>query len=494
MKFINLQRPDVKKFETTNTHSNAGKFWLTLRKAWILTFLFPVFLQAQTQFGPLIFISGFETDSPKSMITADVDNDGDTDVMTRSDGDYSMEWFKNNGAGGFGPFQPITTQQYINSWSGIDIDNDGDLDILSSLPGDFGFQQNIISFLNDGTGQFTGPQVCSGLINGNVTSSFADDLDSDGDPDFLLTHFDGAYTKLVWFENDGTGNFGEEINIATASSLDYAQFIRTADLDNDGDNDVLSLYVDQGKVVWFKNNGDNGFGPQQNISTAFDYPDVLFPADLDNDGDLDLLLGAQIFQGPGGLYWFENFGTGTFAAPATIDEGSVLDVYAADLDNDGDLDVLSANSSDDKIFWYENDGTGIFGTAQIIDQVALTANGVKAADLDLDGDLDVIASSSPNEITWYKNLLGTLAVPEAAGSTVQFAISPNPVGNEFTFQWNGTGEYALSLYDTAGRCMWRKDNNNELRISIDIRDIASGLYVLQISSTGGIATAKLAKI
>ncbi len=494
MKFINLQRPDVKKFEITKTHSNAVKFWLTLRKTWMLTFLFPVLLQAQTQFGPLIFISGFETDSPYAVITADVDNDGDTDVITRSGADYSIEWFKNNGAGGFGPFQPISSEQYLSFMSAVDIDNDGDLDILSSLSEDVFFQENIISYLNDGTGQFTGPQICSGLVNGNVTSSFADDLDGDGDPDFLLTHYDGLLSKLVWFENDGTGNFGEEKNIASTSNFDYAQFIRTADLDNDGDKDVLSLFFDAGKVVWFKNNGPNAFGPQQTISTAFGYPDVLFPADLDNDGDLDLLLGAQIFQGPGGLYWFENSGTGTFAAPVTIDEGSVLDVHAADLDNDGDLDVLSAATSDDKIYWYENDGTGNFGLSQVIDQIALNANGVEAADLDLDGDLDVIASSFPNEITWYRNLLGTLAVPEAAGSLVQFAISPNPAGDEFIFQWNGTGEYSLLLYDTAGRCVWRKDNCDQSRIQMDISGLASGLYQLQISSAGGISKAKLIKI
>lgn len=494
MKFLNLQKPDVKKIEITKTHSNAGNFWLTRRNTWILTFLFPVLLQAQTQFGPLIFISGFETDSPKSVITADVDNDGDTDIITRSEADYSLEWFENNGTGGFGSFQPISSEQYLYFTSAADIDNDGDLDILSSLPADIPFQQNIISYLNDGSGQFTGPQICSGLVNGNVTSSFADDLDGDGDPDFLLTHYDGDYTRLVWFENDGTGNFGEEKNIASASNLDYARFIHTADLDNDGDKDVLSLYTDQGKVVWFENNGVNSFGSQQTISTSFGYPDVLFPADLDNDGDLDLLFGAQSFQGPGGVYWFENDGTGSFATPTTISDGVVLDVHAADLDNDGDLDILSANSGYDKIFWYENEGTGNFGPSQVIDQIALTANNVKAADLDLDGDLDVIASSYPNEITWYRNLLGTLAVPESTESSGSFTISPNPAGDTFTFQWNGTGEYALSLYDTAGRCVWRKDNCDQSRIQMDISGMASGLYLLQVSSAGGIAAAKLAKI
>ncbi|MBK9461508.1 MAG: VCBS repeat-containing protein [Sphingobacteriales bacterium] len=68
-------------------------------------------------------------------------------------------------------------------------------------------------------------------------------------------------------------------------------------------------------------------------------------------------------------------------------------VYAADLDNDGDMDVLSASSGDDKIAWYENDGSGNFGTQQIITTDANGATSVYAADLDNDGDMDVLSAS-----------------------------------------------------------------------------------------------------
>jgi len=78
-------------------------------------------------------------------------------------------------------------------------------------------------------------------------------------------------------------------------------------------------------------------------------------------------------------------------------------VYVADLEGDGDLDILSA-SWDDKIAWYENDGSGQFGFQQVITYLADGASSVYAADLDGDGDLDVLSASVLNHtIAWYEN-------------------------------------------------------------------------------------------
>jgi hypothetical protein len=77
---------------------------------------------------------------------------------------------------------------------------------------------------------------------------------------------------------------------------------------------------------------------------------------------------------------------------------------AADLDGDGDLDVLSASENDNKIAWYANDGTGRFGPQQVITTEADGAESVYAADLDGDGDLDVLsASARDDKIAWYEN-------------------------------------------------------------------------------------------
>jgi hypothetical protein len=71
------------------------------------------------------------------------------------------------------------------------------------------------------------------------------------------------------------------------------------------------------------------------------------------------------------------------------------------------MDVLSASYGDNKIAWYENtDGKGGFGEPQIISNSAKWAGSVHAADLDGDGDMDVLsASADDDKIAWYENRL-----------------------------------------------------------------------------------------
>ena len=79
------------------------------------------------------------------------------------------------------------------------------------------------------------------------------------------------------------------------------------------------------------------------------------------------------------------------------------DVFPADLDNDGDIDLLSASSYDHKIAWHENDGNQNF-FSHVITTQAIHTSSVSAADLDNDGDIDVVSSSQGDlSIKWYEN-------------------------------------------------------------------------------------------
>jgi hypothetical protein len=85
-------------------------------------------------------------------------------------------------------------------------------------------------------------------------------------------------------------------------------------------------------------------------------------------------------------------------------------VYAADLDADTDLDVLSSSFDDDTIAWYENDGGTPPGfTPHVISTGAWGARSVHAADLEGDGDVDVFSASQRNgNVVWYANQEGYL--------------------------------------------------------------------------------------
>ena len=105
------------------------------------------------------------------------------------------------------------------------------------------------------------------------------------------------------------------------------------------------------------------------------------------------------------IAWYENNGSQVFTQRiiSTTADGA-LSVFAADVDGDGDIDVLSASRNDDKIAWYENNGSQVF-TERIISATADGAYSVFAADVDGDGDTDVLsASSNDDKIAWYENL------------------------------------------------------------------------------------------
>jgi L-ascorbate metabolism protein UlaG (beta-lactamase superfamily) len=92
----------------------------------------------------------------------------------------------------------------------------------------------------------------------------------------------------------------------------------------------------------------------------------------------------------------------------TTKADGAYDVHAADLDGDGDLDVLSASYGDDKITWYENDGEADPAftpqAGHVITTKADGARSVHAADLDGDGDPDVLSASyGDDKIAWYEN-------------------------------------------------------------------------------------------
>ncbi len=81
-------------------------------------------------------------------------------------------------------------------------------------------------------------------------------------------------------------------------------------------------------------------------------------------------------------------------------------VFATDVDGDGDVDVLSAFIGDDKIAWYEsNGGSPPTFTTRVISTTADCARSVFATDVDGDGDIDVLsASSNDDKIAWYESI------------------------------------------------------------------------------------------
>ena len=154
------------------------------------------------------------------------------------------------------------------------------------------------------------------------------------------------------------------------------------------------------RVYWYKNNGEKDPAFTENLlsSIAADARS-LFAADMDGDGDMDIIV---VY--PGAFYWFENVnGDGSSWTATDIEPGygspNFSSAYVADVDNDGDNDIVVSNrgygssGTCDKsggVGWYENDGEAdpSFSRNNIIDY-AYGANNVVVADLNGDGNLDM---------------------------------------------------------------------------------------------------------
>jgi hypothetical protein len=329
------------------------------------------------------------TQGHSSVHAADVDGDGDTDVLSASRFDDTIAWYENDGGQNFSKRIISTNAEGARSVYSVDLDGDGDSDVLSASSID----DKVAWYENDGSQNFT-----AHVISTDADAAYevhAGDVDRDGDIDVLsASRFDDT---IAWYENDGGQNFTKRI-ISTVA--DGATSVRTADVDGDGHTDVLSASIADDTIAWYQNDGSQNF-TEHAITTAEGGAYSVFASDVDGDGDTDVL-SASLFDDR--IVWYENDGHQNFASriiSATAVEAKR--VYAADVDGDRDADVVAVSVYGDKIAWYENDGRQNF-TAHTVDSAFDWDLSVFVVDVDGDEDLDIVyASDNPSSIGWYEN-------------------------------------------------------------------------------------------
>lgn len=297
-----------------------------------------------------------------------------------------------------------TNVDQVSQVIAADIDGDGDLDILSTSKAD----NKVALFRNiDGLGTFAPEQLLRNSVDGAESLTVAD-FDLDGDLDVAATARDLA--TIYWFTNlDGMGGSFFTSTEVTTSAVAVSS-VHAADIDGDDIPDLLAAIAGNDEIKWFKNLGFPGgpfgsfFIAAPSIPSNLVTPIDAITADIDNDGDLDIVAASE---GDDSIAWFENLdGMGNFSTARlisnTVMEARTIDV--ADIDGDGDYDVLSASSQDNTVAWFENtDGLGSFGVKQVI-SASSYAYAAQAVDLDDDGDLDVISSlGGTDRVVWFEN-------------------------------------------------------------------------------------------
>ncbi len=348
----------------------------------------------------------------REVTVADLDGDGDLDMLASPKGSDSVFWYENDGSQNFtqqlvGIIDPPPLNTRAALLRVADLDGDGDQDVLGwSFYDPF----RIFWFENDGSQNFTQRSIFS-HAHSTVTDIEVVDFDGDGDQDVVAPYIDQIPAideyNTVWFENDGSENFTER----TISSPAFGK-ISSVDMDGDGDLDIVQVYRDNGVwLVWRENEGNGTFklNVVTNIYPATSGARFIETADIDQDGDIDILINGATDS----IRWYENNGSQSFTEHI-IDDSELrpTSIVIADINGDGDFDLVLATHPPsrllptDTIFVYDNDGSQNFGK-RIVQGNSNGSEDVRVGDVDGDGDLDLItASESDDKIVWYENIDG----------------------------------------------------------------------------------------
>lgn len=268
-----------------------------------------------------------------------------------------------------------------------DMDSDGDIDVVSASGNSIYLYETINSDLN------IKHLICRAE---NPTSVYASDLDSDGDLDVIVSL---SESTLTWFENQGTPSFtfARHTIDASANSITY---LRVADMDMDGDSDILTHSSLDGQIKWYENNGDESFKPH-GISTKTSAREII-ASEIDRDSMVDFLSCTWNKDGSTiTLYRNDGLSSPSFTATEIISEkGQFNSLYVADMDNDNDKDVL-AYLEGKEIVWYRNNGS-TFTKITIATNVDRLVK-IYPEDTNNDGDIDVVCQDQHGNITLLEN-------------------------------------------------------------------------------------------
>jgi hypothetical protein len=252
------------------------------------------------------------------------------------------------------------------------------------------------------------------------------DLNGDGIPDLVVSNFLANTVSVLLANGDGTFQAPRQFSIGAikttfvpgvdTESLAFRERrdVRLADLRNNGILDIVVTNYDSGDISVLLGNGDGTFQTQRRFD-ATPHPLGLAIGDVNNDGNLDIVvIDSSPANVPNNIAVLLGNGDGTFQAEKIFQEPNVLflaNIHLADFNHDGKLDLAVGGGQLNGVDFYQGNGDGTFtykGQFPGSRQAADTA----VADLNNDGNPDLILAN-------YSELAGATVLLGNSNGTFQ---------------------------------------------------------------------------
>jgi large repetitive protein len=385
--------------------------------------------------------------NPRSVISADVNGDGNADLVVANDGSNTVSVLLGTGTGTFDPKVDYTGVSYPQSVTSADVNGDGKADLVVANSN----SNSVSVLLGAGTGTFGTRTVYA--TGDHPISVISADINGDGKADLVTAnYFDDTVSVLL---GTGTGTFGTKIDYAMTSG---ATSVTSADVNGDGKADLVVANNFNDTVSVLLGTGTGTFDPKVDYAAGRS-PTSVTSADVNGDGKADLIVANR-----DAVSVLLGTGTGTFGAKTDYATGSSpYSVTSADVNGDGKADLVVANNYSNKVSVLLGTGTGTFG-ARTDYATGSDAFSVTIADVNGDGKADLVAANSgSNTVSVLRNTSSILATA-------------------FTEQTAVAASAALTLADADGNADWI---GGSLKVQITANNESADTLGLATANPGG---------
>jgi len=423
-------------------------------------------------------------------VVADFDGDDYPDLALANPDDSTVSILLNNRNGGFSPFYQtmISYQQYDFCASDFNADGHMDVAVYSSYD-----TTALHLLLNSGNGTLLPLYSCSvSNYGGPIQLAYMND---DSLPDVVVANW--SEDKLSVALNDSSGCFQSPLETSPA---DVSFYLAAADIDGDGDTDIIG---EQTYLNVFENDGTGGLEVSQSLDIGFNASD-LTAADLNGDNMPDLLVEEGNWQ-HGSLWLLLNDGAGALETPRSILWGGTSkEVVCGDLSGNGITDICVTGSNCD-VSVLINRGNAEFEPA--LGYYAGDCSDPVLADLDQDGDNDLLLTSEDGvKILWnITDQMTSVDTGKDIALPTGFRLSqnyPNPFNPGTTVEYSvpSRSHVRIDVYNVLGRRV--RTLVNEVRpVGIYVvqwdgtdtsgKPVASGVYLYRLKTDDHVEAKKM---